>query len=37
MKHPSLSAANESAPHCSTIAPGLYTSMTFCITVWKMS
>ena len=37
LKHPSRSAARESAPHCNTTAPGLYVSMTFCITDLKMA
>ena len=35
LKQPSLSPASESAPHCSTIALGLYTSITLRITFFK--
>ena len=37
LKHPSLSPARESAPHCSTTALGQYSSMTLDSTGLKMS
>lgn len=32
LKEPSLSEANESAPHCKMTAPGLYQSIIACMT-----